>query len=48
MLLTDVLELDAVARVRDGTGGVSRTWEQITRSEVELPIYGGAVRPPPG
>ena len=32
-LLTDVLELDAVTRVREhGTAGVSRLWEQATRS----------------
>jgi formamidase len=32
-LLTDVLDLDAVTRVRDyGTAGVSRLWEQATRS----------------
>lgn len=50
-LLTDVLDLDAVSRVREyGTGGVSRMWEQILRMgpEVELPMYGdgGRVRPP--
>lgn len=52
-LLTDVLDLDAVTRVREfGTGGVSRMWEQILRMgpEVELPMYGdgGRVRRPPG
>lgn len=48
-LLTDVLDLEAVARVREyGTGGVSRMWEQITRAEVSLPMYGGTVRPPRG
>jgi formamidase len=32
-LLTDVLDLDAVTRVREhGTAGVSRLWEQVTRS----------------
>jgi formamidase len=32
-LLTDVLELDAVTRVREhGTAGVSRLWDQATRS----------------
>jgi formamidase len=32
-LLTDVLDLDAVTRVREhGTAGVSRLWEQATRS----------------
>jgi formamidase len=49
-LLTDVLDLDAVTRVREyGTGGVSRMWEQIIRAGpgIELPMYGGSVRPPP-
>ena len=37
-LLTDVLDLDAVTRVREyGTAGVSRLWEQATRS-VERPF----------
>ena len=51
-LLTDVLDLDAVARVREyGTGGVSRMWEQIIRTGpgIALPMYGGdggSVRPP--
>jgi formamidase len=47
-LLTDVLDLEAVTRVRRyGTAGVSRMWEQILRAgpEVELPMYGGRVRP---
>jgi formamidase len=50
-LLTDVLDLDAVARVRElGTAGVSRMWEQILRAgpQIELPMYGGRVRPPSG
>jgi formamidase len=49
-LLTDVLDLDAVERVRTyGTAGVSRMWEQILRQGpgVELPMYGGTVQPPP-
>ena len=48
-LLTDVLDLDAVARVREfGTAGVSRMWEQILRAgpQIELPMYGGRVQPP--
>ena len=48
-LLTDALDLDAVTRVRElGTANVSRMWEQIIRMGpgVELPMYGGAVRPP--
>lgn len=48
-LITDVLDLDAVERVRRfGTAGVSRMWEQVSRSEVALPMYGGAVRPAAG
>jgi formamidase len=49
-LLTDVLDLDAVTRVREfGTAGVSRMWEQILREGpgIDLPMYGGSVRPPP-
>ncbi len=41
-LLTDVIDLDAVARVREfGTAGVSRFWEQIERraGSLELPMY---------
>ena len=48
-LVTDVLDLDAVTRVRDlGTAGVSRMWEQVLRAgpEIELPMYGGRVQPP--
>ncbi len=48
-LLTDVLDLDAVTRVREfGTAGVSRMWEQILRAgpQIELPMYGGRVQPP--
>jgi formamidase len=46
-VLTDVLDLDAVDRVRRyGTAGVSRMWEQILRAGpgIELPMYGGSVR----
>ena len=51
-LLTDVLDLDAVTRVREfGTAAVSRMWRQIdsgAASEVELPMYeGGRIRPRP-
>jgi formamidase len=49
-LLTDVLDLDAVERVRRfGTAGVSRMWEQILRQgpELEFPMYGGNIQPPP-
>lgn len=48
-VLTDALDLDAVSRVRRlGTANVSRMWEQILRAgpELELPMYGGAVRRP--
>jgi formamidase len=47
-LLTDVLDLDAVERVRRfGTAGVSRMWEQLLREGpgIELPMYGRPVRP---
>ena len=50
-LITDVLDLDAVSRVRRfGTAGVSRMWEQIGRQgpDLELPVYGGRFRPRPG
>jgi formamidase len=46
-LLTDVLDLDAVERVRRfGTAGVSRMWDQMLREGpgIELPMYGGRVR----
>ena len=51
-LLTDVLDLDAVTRVRRfGTAGVSRMWEQIdagAAAGLELPMYeGGGIRPRP-
>jgi len=48
-LLTDVLDLEAVERVRRfGTAGVSRMWEQMLRQGpgIELPMYGGPVRDP--
>jgi formamidase len=50
-LLTDVLDLEAVERVREfGTAGVSRLWDQLDRrgAEIELPMYGGVIRPRPG
>ncbi len=49
-LMTDVLDLDVVERVRGhGTAGVSRMWAQILREgpAVELPMYGGRIQPPP-
>lgn len=48
-LLTDVLDLDAVERVRRfGTAGVSRMWDQMTREGggIDFPMYGGSVRDP--
>jgi formamidase len=51
-LLTDVLDIDAVERVRThGTASVSRMWEQIDRGAaagVELPMYAeGRIQPRP-
>ncbi len=46
-LITDVLDLEAVERVRRiGTAGVSRMWDQIVREGpgIELPMYGGRVQ----
>jgi formamidase len=46
-MITDVLDLDAVERVRRfGTAGVSRMWEQAVRQGpgVELPMYGASIR----
>ncbi len=48
-MLTDVLDLEAVERVRRfGTAGVSRMWEQMMREGpgIELPMYGGPMREP--
>ena len=51
-LLTDVLDLDAVERVRSfGIAGVSRMWEQLDSLDgdgPELPMYGGRIQPRPG
>ena len=43
-VLTDVLDLDAVTRVREfGTAGVSRIWDQATRSlKPPFPLAGPA------
>jgi predicted amidohydrolase len=50
-LITDVLDLDAVTRVREyGTAGVSRVWDQLDRvgSSITLPMYeGGTIQPRP-
>jgi formamidase len=51
-LLTDVLDLEAVERVRRfGVAGVSRMWEQLDSLDgdgPELPMYGGRIQPRPG
>jgi len=51
-LITDVLDLEAVERVRRfGVAGVSRMWEQLDSLDgdgPELPMYGGRIRPRPG
>src|SRR5436305_7110841 len=42
-LITDVLDLDAVTRVRRfGTAGVARMWDQFERrrADLQLPVYG--------
>jgi formamidase len=49
-LITDVLDLEAVERVRQfGTAGVSRMWDQLDRgaaADLELPMYaGGRIQP---
>jgi len=47
-MLTDVLDLDAVTRVRRfGTAGVSRMWDQLERQGpgIHLPMYGGPMQP---
>ncbi len=51
-LVTDVLDLDTVTRVRRfGTGAVSRMWTQLddgAAANLELPMYeGGRIRPRP-
>jgi formamidase len=43
-VLTAVLDLDAVARVRErGAFGINRLWEEMDRvgPGLELPLYGG-------
>ena len=49
-LVTDVIDVDAVTRVREhGLAGVSRMWEQLMRAgpAIDLPVYGGRLQPPP-
>ncbi|MEX2421210.1 MAG: carbon-nitrogen hydrolase family protein [Actinomycetota bacterium] len=48
--LTEVLDLDAVRRVREyGSVGLSRMWDQLSRegAEIDLPMYGGSFQPRP-
>jgi predicted amidohydrolase len=47
-VLTDVIDLDEVARVRSfGTAGISRPWSQFVEHDVplELPLYSGRIDP---
>jgi predicted amidohydrolase len=47
-VLTDVLELDEVGRVRRfDTAGLNRMWEQFTAADprLELPVYSGRIDP---
>jgi formamidase len=49
-VLTAVLDLDAVARVRErGSFGINRLWEEMDRvgPGIELPMYAGRYRPRP-
>jgi formamidase len=49
--LTEVLDLDAVTRVREhGSVGLNRLWHQLDREGggVRLPMYGGAIARRPG
>lgn len=48
-ILVDVLDLDAVTRVRQhGSAGLNRPWAQLARygGDVHLPMYGGAFHTP--
>jgi formamidase len=50
-VLTAVLDLDAVARVRErGAFGINRLWEEMDRvgPALELPLYGGGRYTPRG
>lgn len=47
-VLTDVLDLDHVARVREfGTAGLTRMWDQFRPGDapLTLPMYGGRIEP---
>lgn len=47
-VMTDVLDLDAVTRVRTfGTRGLNRMWSQMSENDqpLPLPVYGGAITP---
>lgn len=48
-ILVDVLDLDAVTRVRRyGSSGINRPWQQLARygEQIKLPMYGGSFRTP--
>ncbi len=48
--LTEVLDFDAVARVREfGSVGLSKVWDQLDSEgpKLSLPMYGGTIRPRP-
>jgi formamidase len=43
-VLTEVLDLDAVRRVREyGTVAMNRLWEELRERRIELPMYGGSL-----
>lgn len=47
-VISDVLDLDAVARVRRyGTAGLNRVWDQLHDGDhaIDLPLYGGRITP---
>lgn len=47
-VVTDVIDLDAVTRVREyGTRGLNRVWSQFRDGDpvLELPVYGGSITP---
>ncbi|MFJ2738892.1 carbon-nitrogen hydrolase family protein [Streptomyces sp. NPDC087440] len=49
-ILVDVLDLDAVTRVRKfGSAGLNRPWDQLARygERIKLPMYGGTFQPRP-
>lgn len=47
-VITEVLDLDAVRRVRDyGSVGMNRLWEELRERQIQLPMYGGTLPVPP-